>query len=537
MSPAALFEDAPIETAFTPVSLRPYQARTVEWVHANRGPGARLLVVAPTGAGKTVIASQLIFDELAAGGRVLFCAHRQELITQTYGTLLKRGLPERALGVVMGDGTITHPMTKRRVNAQRPLAPVQVASIDTLRNRPLPQGVTLVIYDECHRSLAPSYQRVASHYEALGATLVGLTATPYRGDGRGLGGSYRKLFVVAQPRELVAEGFLMAPRVFTHPVKPDLSKVRVVAGEYDQAELARVVDRGDLLGNLVDHWLRLAAGVRTVCFAANVAHSRRIVAAFVAAGVTAEHLDGETPDEDRAAILGRLERGETLLVSNVGVLCEGWDQPCVKACILAKPTKSTALYIQCVGRVLRPFDGPQPIVLDHAGCVLEHGLPTADREITLDGRERKKTATVSIKECPGCFAALPSNTAVCPCCGMPFGEEKDRPLGGDPRLVAGNLAEIDAAQAAMMAEAVAIKNLRGRIHAITCQIDADNRDEAGTTNKLLFRRFRKKRSEMSADELRAVLDYLQALPPRAPVPPRLAPSPRAITFFTVPRVA
>ena len=525
MNAPALFAESYAPIAYKPVALRPYQSRTVAWVHDERMPGARLLVVAPTGAGKTVIASQLILDELERGGRVLFCAHRQELIAQTYGTLLRRGLPERTLGVIMGDGTITHPLRRRRENCQRALAPVQVASIDTLRNRPRPAGVTLVIYDECHRSLARSYVDLAEHY-APTATLVGLTATPYRGDGRGLGAMYRELLVVAQPRELVAEGFLMEPRVFTHPVKPDLGDVRTVAGEYDQEQLGAAMDKATLVGNIVEHWKRLAGGMRTVAFATNVAHSKHIVEAFASAGVPAEHLDGTTPDDLRAGILGRLESGQTLVVSNCGVLCEGWDQPSVKAAILARPTKSTSLYIQCAGRVLRPFDGPEPIILDHAGCVLVHGLPTQDREFSLDVEKKRARARVSVKECPECFAALPSSAQVCPCCGHPFGTT-DASKGAAPEEADGNLVEVDRALAAARAVEAVRKNLRGRIQAIATQVDHDNGWEPGTVNKKLFARFRKSRSEMTPEELAAVLGYLET----EPFAVREAP-----LFFEVPQV-
>lgn len=313
-------ERAPVEAWARPkvVALRPYQEGAIAEVRARRSPGERILVVAPTGAGKTIIASQLIVDELEAGGTVLFIAHRTELIAQTYGTLLARGIPERDLGIVMGDGVITHPLTGRRVSCRRPLARVQIASIDTLRSRAKPRA-TLVIVDEAHRALAKSYRDVADAYpEALH---VGLTATPYRADGRGLGDAYRQLVIVSTPRRLMDEGFLVEPRCFTHPVKPDLGKVTTTAGEYDQAELGAAMDKRELVGNLVEHWARLAEQRRTVVFATNVAHSRNIVEAFRGAGVAAEHLDGETPSVDRAAILRRIDTGETLVVSNAMVLC------------------------------------------------------------------------------------------------------------------------------------------------------------------------------------------------------------------------
>mgnify|MGYP000848283498 CR=1 FL=1 len=318
---ARLFGEAAAPVAPSSVVLRPYQTSAIEWVASERGPGERLLLVSPTGSGKTFTAARVILDEIASGGRVIFAAHRQELITQTYGSLLRLGLPEPLMGVIMGDGIITHPITRRRSNCSRPLAPVQVASIDTLRQpgRAKPRDVSLVFYDECHRALSRSYVDLAEHYAQ--ATVVGLTATPWRGDGRGLGTLFRKLFVVATPRVLMDEGHLVEPRVFSHPHRADLKHVKITAGDYNEKQLAEACDRRELLGSIVEHWRRHLDGRRTVAFAVNVEHSKHIVEEFLAAGISAEHLDGTTPDDDRAAILGRLASGETLVVSNCAVLC------------------------------------------------------------------------------------------------------------------------------------------------------------------------------------------------------------------------
>jgi superfamily II DNA or RNA helicase len=489
------------------IELRPYQRGAIEQVDALRAPGERVLVVAPTGAGKTVIASQLIVDELARGGTVLFIAHRTELIAQTYGTLLARGIPERDLGVVMGDGFITHPVTGERVCCRRPLARVQIASIDTLRNRPKPRA-TLVIVDECHRALARSYRDVAEAYpEALH---VGLTATPYRADGRGLGDAYRRLIVVATPRQLMDEGFLAEPRCFSHPTKPDLKGVKTTAGEYDQAALGEAMDKRELVGNIVEHWARLAEGRRTAVFATNVAHSRSIVDAFRAAGVAAEHLDGETPSVDRAAILRRVDAGETRVVSNVMVLTEGWDQPSVKCIVLAAPTKSRAKYIQQKGRGVRPWEGVVPVVLDHAGNILEHGLLQDDFEISLEGRKKRAKQTVSTKECPGCTAVCAINAATCWCCSQPFSDAATDPSEGKPLVEKdGQLVEVRPGEARRKPTGEE-RDLRSYIHKLTTETDERQRWQPGTTNGKLFRRYGKGRGDMTLQELRAVAAYLEA---------------------------
>jgi superfamily II DNA or RNA helicase len=386
--------------------LRPYQRDAVERVRALLRSTRRVVVAAPTGAGKTVFAANVIALAYARGTRVVFFAHRRELIGQTYSKLIDAGIPELDLGVLMA--------ADRRA---RPAAPIQIASIDTWRHRE-PPPAQLVIVDEAHRSLSPSYLRAIEHY--AGAVVLGLTATPYRADGRGLGDVYQALELVASPRELIDAGYLVEPRVFAG-ARPDLSGVRVRGGDYVEADLARVMGERRLVGRVVEHWQRLAEGQRTVAFAAGIEHSRSIAEAFRAAGVAAEHLDGTTPTAERDAILARLASGETLIVSNCGVLCEGWDMPAVKCAILARPTKSTGLYLQQAGRILRPWEGVRALILDHAGNALVHGLPQDDRAFSLAGRERDANAhEAPTKTCPECDAIVPMGAIACPECGHTF---------------------------------------------------------------------------------------------------------------------
>lgn len=310
---------APATVTASEITLRGYQRDAIEAIGGHRQTGCRILCVAPTGAGKTTIFCKLVADEIARGGRALVVAHREELISQAFGRLVVSGIPDRLVGVIMADGVIVHPVTRRPTRCVRPLAPVQVASIDTLRRRTKPVGITLVIVDECHRALAKSYRDLFDAYPD--AHHLGFTATPYRGDGRGLGDVYRVLVQVTTPKSLMADGYLAEPRVFSHPHRANLDNIKTTAGDYDQEQLAKAVDKADLIGSIVDHWAKHLAGVRTVAFATNVEHSKHIVEMFRGVGVAAEHLDGETPDDDRSAILRRVDSGETMVVSNVGVLC------------------------------------------------------------------------------------------------------------------------------------------------------------------------------------------------------------------------
>ena len=389
------------------LQLRPYQERGIAAVRAEIARGVRrVLMVLPTGGGKTVVAAAIIAGAVRKQKRALFLAHRRELIDQCYGKLLASGLAREHLGTILAGDSARY----------RPNAPVQVASVQTLVGRKHPPA-DLIFVDEAHHTTARTYARILESYP--GAVVVGLTATPCRGDGRGLGDAYGALVQVAQFSALAAEGFLIVPTVHStrHPV--DLSKIKTTGGDYNLHDLDEALNRRELVGNIVEHWQQRATGRTTVVFAASVAHSKAIAAQFVEAGVRAEHLDGTTDDDERAAILARLASGETSVVTNFGVLTEGWDLPRCKCVVLARPTKSKGLYLQMAGRGLRP-DGDTPaLLLDHASCVLAHGFPQDDQEWSLESK-KKRAGAAPVKTCPGCFAALPTATLVCPECGHVF---------------------------------------------------------------------------------------------------------------------
>ena len=441
--------------------LRPYQSRAIEHVlERHRASTRRLLVVAPTGAGKATLAAELALQFAIAEKRVLFVAHRRELILQAYARFAAHGVPERELGVIMsGDPR------------KRPAALVQIASIDTLRMRNKP-AADLVMVDECHRALAKSYRDLEVAYAR--AFHIGFTATPFRANGQGLGDAYDELLAVATPKELIASGYLVEPQAYTVPEdrRPDLSRIRVRRGDYDERALADAMDHGSLIGDIVDHWKRLAGGVRTVAFAASVAHSRHIAERFRAAGVAAEHLDGSMTSSERDGILARLERGDTRVVANCAVLAEGWDQPSVKCVILARPTKSTGLYLQQAGRILRPWRDARAVILDHAGCVLEHGLPQQERDFTLEGVElvdadEDREIAPRVRVCAGCLAVMAAASRSCSGCQAALFDVADRdervPEEAEGQLVAASERDwIPRAQAPMKPRAPNVRAIANR---------------------------------------------------------------------------
>lgn len=437
------------------IVLRDYQKRAVAEVSAAlRNGHKRVLIVAPTGAGKTTIAAALCDLAVRQGRRFWFVAHRRELIKQALVRLVRAGIPPEQVGAILGgvkasDGggmfaaeDLDDEAIWQAHGKRKPRALVQVCSVDSLRSRlsiEVPaidradarsrEHPDIIVIDETHRALAASYTKLIAAYPL--AIVLGLTATPYRTDGRGLGELYTELIPVAQPADLIATGALVEPRVFTVPAEdlPNLGRVKIKGGDYDPKALAAACNQGGLVGNLVEHWQRRAEDRQTVIFAADVEHSQAIAARFCEAGIVAEHLDGTTPTAQRDAILARLGRGETRVVVNVGVLCEGWDQPSVKCCVLARPTKSKGLYLQMAGRILRPWQGVGALILDHAGCVLEHGLPQADQVYTLDERPKRSSEkhgprSPGSRVCPACYAVIESTADACPFCGHSFEDER-----------------------------------------------------------------------------------------------------------------
>ena len=392
------------------IELRPYQIDVVDKVEQALGTAARPLLVAPTGSGKTVIAAEIIRREVAKYRTVMFLAHRREIITQTSAKLTANGVRH---GIVMAG------------MEPRPMELVQVASIDTLHVRgvrskamALPPA-DLLIFDEAHRARGRTREQLIALYPH--ATLLGMTATPCRGDGRGLGNIFDTMIECPQVADLIMGGFLVRSRIYA-PVDPDLRGVRTQQGDYVVGQLERRMNTDDLVGDVVEHWLKYGERRRTVCFAVGVEHSVHIRNEFVQAGVRAEHLDGVTSVAEREAILARLASGETEIVTNCMVLTEGWDMPAVGCCILARPTKQMGLYRQMVGRVLRPDEGkPDAVILDHSGAVYRHGLPedrvewtlAVDRRaVTPAQQKRERGEAPKLRECPSCKAVM-----VAPPCG------------------------------------------------------------------------------------------------------------------------
>jgi DNA repair protein RadD len=367
-----------------------------------------VFLVAPTGAGKTQMFTSLIEEWVADGARCAIAAHRGELIKQAGKTVISRGLH---YGVIKAK-----PSTN-------PQAPIQIVSIDSMRSRDLPWEPDYIVLDEAHLAKADRFTLFLAKYPRAKVLMV--SATPWRADGSGFSELATDLIITTTISELIThpEGpFLVAPKLYAGSDLGEAldQQVKTTAGDYNQGQLEQFMCQVSLVGDIVTEYKRLANGRKGVVFCVGIAHSKQVAEQFNAAGIPAEHLDGTIGEADREGILARLHSGQTQIVTNANVLCEGWDEPSISYVGLARPTKSLALYIQQAGRGLRihPESGKTDcVIIDHGQNVDLHGHILDDREWTLEGTGKVKKKKKKPKKCPNCESIMPQKADTCPSCG------------------------------------------------------------------------------------------------------------------------
>ncbi len=401
--------------------LRPHQSRAIEKLRQSLGSGKRRPVLqAPTGFGKTLLAAAIVEGALAKQKRVIFTVPALSLVDQTVKAFWDEGI--RDVGVIQATNVMT--------DWSRP---VQVASVQSLQRRPLPEA-DVVLIDECHRWFN-FYSKWLTDPAWQNRPFIGLSATPWT---RGLGRYFDDLIIAATTQDLISEGYLSPFRVFA-PSHPDLTGVRTVAGDYHEGDLSDVMNASTLVADIVDTWLQRAKNRQTLCFAVDRAHAKHLQAKFVEAGVSAGYIDAYTPIDERTEIERQFHSGSIRVVCNVGCLTTGidWDVRCI---ILARPTKSEILFVQIIGRGLRPAEGKEDcLILDHSDTHLRLGFVTdINHEVLDDGRARANPKASGLihppKECPRCAFLKPPQTRECPACGFKT-EAIDTTEVGDGELV------------------------------------------------------------------------------------------------------
>ena len=410
------------------IELRPYQSELIEATRAALGHHQSIVMVLPTGGGKTLTTGWMLARATEKGKRSIFCVHRVELLYQTSAAFKKLDIPH---GFIAASEDYD------------PEIKTHIASIDTLRRRlDLVAAPDFLVIDEAHHGMSQSWQKVITFWPNAKKLLI--TATPERLDGKGLKHIANALVTGVTTRWLIENGFLAPFKIWSSGVKPELSGVRTTGGDYNVGDLAQAMDKSVLTGDAIAHYRAHAEGKQAIVFAVNIEHSKNIVAQFNQEGIPAAHLDGETARLLREDTVERFRYGEIRVLSNVNLFTEGFDVPAAECCIMLRPTKSLSLFLQMCGRVLRPQEGKIAAILDHAGNVHQHGTPDIDRSWNLEGKSgRKIDKKPTLWVCDSCYfmwEKKPGKQKICPSCGFVHVVEKR-----EIETEAGELIEIDLA--------------------------------------------------------------------------------------------
>jgi DNA repair protein RadD len=400
--------------------LRPRQKTFVERSVAALASRGNTLGVAPTGAGKTIMLSAVTGELIGDGAKACVLAHRDELTAQNRAKFQR---------VVPGVATSVIDATEKSWNGQVAFAMAPtLARASNLADMP---RLDLLVIDEAHHAVAESYRRIIERVRGANpeARIFGVTATPNRGDRKGLREVFDNVADQVRLGELIASGHLVAPRTFVIDVgvQDELRSVRKTMSDFDMAEVAGIMDRAPVTDEVIRHWKEKAGDRQTVVFCSTVAHADHVTDAFRAAGVCAALIHGDLAAETRKAILARYAAGEIRVVVNVGVLTEGWDHPPTACVVLLRPSSYKSTMIQMVGRGLRTVDPEEYpgivktdcVVLDFGTSSLIHG--TLEQDVDLDGKT--DTGEAPTKTCPACEAQIPLAATECPLCGEVFAQE------------------------------------------------------------------------------------------------------------------
>ena len=413
-----------------PFELRDYQADAVERLRDSyRGGHHAPLLQLATGGGKTLIFGDITRSAAVRERRVLIVAHRRELIRQA---------SEKLDWASVSHGIIAPHLDRDHDRG------VLIGSIQTIRRRLDRLGqFDLIVFDEAHHVRADTWARLIEHQPQ--ARLLGVSATPCRTDGRGLGieagGHFDDLVCGPTTKQLIEDGWLSAVRCFVPLRRVNTAELHVRAGEYIPEEAAAAASTRAIVGSAIEHYARRAAHQPAIAFCATVAHAEFIAAEFCQAGYRAYCVHGQLPRDARDDLILGLGSGDVEVLTSCDLISEGLDVPAVACVILLRPTKSLVLHRQQIGRGMRPAPGKAALIVnDHCGNCLTHGLPEIEPAWSLAGVNKPKGAA-PVWECPQCHCIVPLAVAICPDCGLERpGEEGGRKA---PIRAPGTLTELN----------------------------------------------------------------------------------------------
>ena len=403
--------------------LRPRQKTFVERSLAALGTHGNTLGIAPTGAGKTIMLSAVTGESIGnTDARACVLAHRDELTDQNRGKFAR-----------VNPGLTTSVVDASAKSWAGQVTFAMVPTLARIGNLAAMPKLDLLVIDEAHHAVAASYRRIIDHVRDANpdARIFGVTATPNRGDKKGLRDVFDNVADQVRLGELIASGHLAPPRTFVIDVgvQDKLRAVRKTLADFDMSEVADIMDRAPVTDEVIRHWTEKAWDRQTVVFCSTVAHAEHVAAAFNAAGTPAAVIHGDLKAEERRNILSAYATGEIRVIVNVAVLTEGWDHPPTSCVVLLRPSSYKSTMIQMVGRGLRTIDPEEHpgtiktdcVVLDFGTSSLIHG--TLEQDVDLDGKT--ETGEAPTKVCQACGADIPLACFECPLCGEVFERKHD----------------------------------------------------------------------------------------------------------------
>ena len=407
--------------------LRPYQDVAVNSAIKSLNKHKNTIVVAPTGAGKTIMLSSLIGKMHKENNKVLVLQHRDELVNQNMDKFKKIN-PNISTSILNAD--------EKDWSGDVVFAMVQTLSRPN--NLSSMQRVNLIIIDESHHTIANSWLNIIKESKEINPNvrIAGFTATPNRGDGKGLKQVFSNCSHQIEIATLIREGFLVSPKTFVINVgvQKELSQVRKTIDEFNMDEVARIMNKRPINERVVNEWHKQASDRKTVVFCSTKNQAKDLCDEFVKQGVRAEVLTGDTKKDVRVNMLQSLSNGDLQVVINVAVLTEGFDSPPVSCIILTRPCSYKSTMVQMIGRGLRTIDPNEYpniikkdcIILDFGTSILTHGK--LDEEVNLDDVASNDNGQAPQKQCPECNSIVPLGVRECPICGHDFAKEEEKKL-------------------------------------------------------------------------------------------------------------
>ena len=401
--------------------LRPYQEAAVNDACKALDKHGNTIVVAPTGAGKTIMLSALVGERYKEGKKILVMQHRDELVDQNKSKF-ERINPYITTSIVNG--------TVKNWDGNTIFSMVQTISRErNLRDRP---KFDMIVVDESHHAAADTYLKVinAVKEDNPNAEIVGFTATPNRGDGKGLRSVFNNCSHQIEITTLIREGFLVPPKSYVVDcgVGDQLNNVSRKGNDFDMEQVEAIMNHKVINDKVVTEWIERAEGRKTVVFCSTIKHAEDLLESFVEHDIDVKLVTGDTPKDERAETLHELAYGDLQVVVNVSVLTEGFDAPAVSCIVLTRPCSQKGTMVQMIGRGLRTIDPEEfpgvvktdCVVLDFGTSVLTHG--SLEDAVDLDDREKGEAP---LKECPECESYVPMGVQECPVCGHLFESERE----------------------------------------------------------------------------------------------------------------